>query len=264
LSCCVYTSLQQISSGGSHRITDMWRTGSTIAHFNSGKHKSTSTSDKDSATLASRKGSDNTHKAGSTKLSTVDTLAVHEAAQSLLSYVMNDADGETNADTDVTMNADSDMSTAGDDLYVQMKELYISTPPPFKSLLPSHVAKNDNNNSNKLCDRLRNDIQVLQRDPNLLTAVNTLLKQALPILAHQASTDHTSHTNTNCTTTTTTSITVQQAKKGLLALSMCRIMHALPTKLLPATAWRDRSDAWGSHKDVDFDQLLTFVVQELH
>ena len=259
LSCCVYTSLQKISSGGSHRISDMWRTGSTIAHYNSGKHKTSENGTKDSAAQVSRKSNNKTETA---KLSTVDTLAVHEAAQSLLSYVMNDADGETNADSDVAMRSDNEVTTPGDELYVQMKDMYISTPPPFRSILPTNGAKTDSS-SNKLCDRLRNDIQVLQRDPNLLTAVNTLLKQALPILAHQASTDHISHSNTN-TSTTSSSITVQQAKKGLLALSMCRIMHALPTKLLPATAWRDRSDAWGSHKDVDFDQLLTFVVQELH
>lgn len=265
LSSAVYDALLKIASGGSSRIVDMWRTGKTIAHYT---ETTAAAADTDASGKSGKSGSSLKHSSAPSVEAVVRTssevVALHGAAQSLLSYVMSDADGEAAAD-----GVDSADSERLDALSAEMRNMYLSTPVPFQTLLQNDDGDGDGVDGravSKLQERLRNDVHLLKRDPNLLTAVNMILKQCVPLLSHQASVDsvrRASHSGTDsaegggCFTV----VSVQAAKAELLALCMCRIFHALPTRLLPASAWRDRSDAWGRYKDVSFEQMLSFIIQ---
>lgn len=260
LSHAVFDALLKIASGGSHRIVDMWRTGRTIAHYtDSAQDKTGAKASAPGKPFSGVKSS----AACAPVRSVSESVALHGAAQSLLSYVMSDADGEAGADTHDSDNLDA--------LSSEMRDMYLATPVPFQTLLQGGEGDGQENRSVcKLQDRLRNDVQLLQRDPNLLTAVNVMLKQCVPLLSHQASVDSVRRANLSGAAVAsensrgaTALVSVQAAKSELLALCMCRILHALPTRLLPASAWRDRSDAWGRYKDTSFEQMLTFIAQEL-
>jgi hypothetical protein len=144
-----------------------------------------------------------------------------------------------------------------------MLDRYLSTPGPFELSLHAEEASTAGKGTSasasvaKLKAAVRDGVNVLQRDPSMLTAVNTILKSCVGLLTHQSRLD------VSASSDRPTAPSVQLAKKELLALCMCRVLHALPTRLFPAIAWRDRSDAWGSFKNVEFEELYAFILEQL-
>jgi hypothetical protein len=244
----VHGSLLKIAVGGSHRIVDMWKATSTIAHFTARCAVKTLPAPGIVASKTESKG-----KAAEVEGPRLSPASVHSAAQSLLGYVISDADGGT---------AGSDVG-AENSLDREMLNLYLSTPGPFELSLhapepASTTAKDAGASVIKLRSSVRNGVNVLQRDPSMLTAVNTILKSCVGLLTHQSRLDVTAQSDGG-----QHAPSVQYAKKELLALCMCRVLHALPTRLLPAIAWRDRSDAWGSFKNVEFEALYAYILEQL-
>jgi hypothetical protein len=250
----VHTSLQRIATGGSQRIIDMWRATTTISQYTV------------STVVTSRKEAKTAHTsakeqpASEHKASHHSPAEVHGAAQSLLSHVMSDADGCNTATTDVS--ADSNGTV---DLSTRLVSEYLQATGPFEESLQTltdSVKSGDAKAASKLRERVRDCVNMLQRDPSLQTAVNTILKCAVRVLGAANS----GHATTSIVAGTNNAATVSAvtARRELQALCMCRIMHALPTRLLAAAAWRDRSEAWGCLKHVAFGELYAFVLGQLN
>lgn len=260
LADAVRTSLQRIADGGSQRIVDMWRATSTIAQFTAANGGD---SDKVRGT---RVGGNKTSGAGGAGARSAAVTAepqqqppdpspsaVHSAAQGLLSHVMNDADGGNNSDSGSSNQAEMD------DLSTRMLSLYVDASGPFETSLQSSgssdagESKNAKADASKLRDRVRDCVTMLQRDPSVLTVVNNIMKGSGRLLS-QLSRGGDGNQPVSA---------VASARRELQALCVCRILHALPTRLLPATVWRDRSDVWGSYRHVAFEELYAFVLEQL-
>jgi hypothetical protein len=251
----VHTTLQRIATGGSQRIIDMWRATTTISQYTV---STVVTPRKDTKPgYVSTKDPASEHKA-----SQHSPAEVHGAAQSLLSHVMSDADGCNPATTDVSAdnNGTGDLSTC-------LVSEYLQATGPFEESLqsPTDSVKGDEAKAaSKLRERVRDCVNMLQRDPSLLTAVNTILKCAVRVLSAANSGQSMTSTATGLDNVGKVAVSAVTARRELQALCMCRIMHALPTRLLAAAAWRDRSEAWGCLKHVAFGELYAFVIELLN
>ena len=262
LSGAVQESLHTIAAGGSSRIVDMWRATHTISCFTAQASKS--------AERASVEAGEVTDVTASGTVPHCTPAAVHSAAQSLLSYVMSDADSSSSDNNSSAVTTTAAVPVSGsevDSLSAAMLDMYLTTPGPFSvSLLCSTAITSCSNSSSnessaaanaaKLREQVRDTAMVLQRDPTVMTAVNCILKSCLPVLAHHNSQQHRDSANS-------TDTSVVYAKKALVSLCICRILHALPTKLFPTGVWRDRSEAWGSCRHVQFDELFEYVLNVL-
>jgi hypothetical protein len=250
----VHSSLQRIATGGSQRIVDMWRATTTISQYTVSTVVTPRIEAKRGHTSAKE------HPAIEHKASQHSPAEVHGAAQSLLSHVMSDADGCNSATTDVS--ADSNGTV---DLSTRLVSEYLQATGPFEESLQTltdSVKGGDAKAASKLRERVRDCVNVLQRDPSLQTAVNTILKCAVRVLS--AASSGLTTTSTVAGTNNAATVSAVTARRELQALCMCRIMHALPTRLLAAAAWRDRSEAWGCLKHVAFGELYAFVIELLN
>jgi hypothetical protein len=251
----VHTSLQCIATGGSQRIIDMWRATTTISQYTV------------STVVTPRKETKTAHTsakeqpASEHKATQHNPAEVHGAAQSLLSHVMSDADGCNTTTTDI--NADCDESV---DLSTRLVSEYQQATGPFEVSLQAPAdgtRSEDVKAASKLRERVRDCVNMLQRDPSLLTAVNTILKCAVRVLSAASSGHATTSIVAGTDNVGTVAVSAVTARRELQALCMCRIMHALPTRLLAAAAWRDRSEAWGCLKHMAFGELYVFVLEQL-
>jgi hypothetical protein len=248
----VHTTLQRIATGGSQRIVDMWRATTTISQYT---ESTVVTPRKDTKTAhVSTKGDPAIeHKATQHK-----PAEVHGAAQSLLSHVMSDADGCNTATTSADSNRTGDLS-------IRLVGEYRQATGPFEVSLQSpidSVKSEEAKAATKVRERVRDCVNMLQRDPSLLTAVNTILKCAVRVLT--AASSGLATTSAVAGTDNSATVSAVTVRRELQALCMCRIMHALPTRLLAAAAWRDRSEAWGCLKHVAFGELYAFVLEQLN
>jgi hypothetical protein len=250
----VHTTLQRIATGGSQRIIDMWRATTTISQYTVSTVV-TPRKDTKTAHVSTNGGPVSEHKA-----SQHSPAEVHGATQSLLSHVMSDADGcdTTNNDVSAGSNGTGDLST-------RLVGEYLQATGPFEASLQTPtdgVEGGDAKAASKLRERVRDCVNMLQRDPSLLTAVNTILKCSVRVLT--AASSGLATTSAFAGTNNAATVSAVTARRELQALCMCRIMHALPTRLLAAAAWRDRSEAWGCLKHVAFGELYAFVSEQLN
>ena len=52
---------------------------------------------------------------------------------------------------------------------------------------------------------------------------------------------------------------------GTLHLYTARVLHGLPSRLLPANAWReDQAGLWGRYRHVAFDDIIRCLHEERH
>ena len=56
---------------------------------------------------------------------------------------------------------------------------------------------------------------------------------------------------------------IRHGSKDLLALLVARILHGLPSKLLPAAAWRELSGSWSQYRHYTFESVLTMITHTL-
>ena len=56
---------------------------------------------------------------------------------------------------------------------------------------------------------------------------------------------------------------LRQGSRDLLALLIARILHGLPSKLLPAAAWRELSGSWSQYRHYTFESVLTMTTNTL-
>ena len=56
---------------------------------------------------------------------------------------------------------------------------------------------------------------------------------------------------------------LRQGSKDLLALLIARILHGLPSKLLPAAAWRELSGSWSQYRHYTFESVLDMTTNTL-
>lgn len=55
---------------------------------------------------------------------------------------------------------------------------------------------------------------------------------------------------------------LEEGKRELLALLITRILHGLPSKLLPTSAWKDQTGGcWSKYRGKSFESLLKTVIQ---
>ena len=161
---------------------------------------------------------------GGSKLSGASVVALHEGVQSLLGFVMMDGEKEE-------MTVESAQTSAQDSvnsLAELMKSTLLSTPSPFKD---SELNLSCGETNYRSCGD-GSFVQVVSRKC-LFVERRT---QSTGCEEHQSAQDATqscsSSRSSGSVGKSDENATIQQGKNELLALCICCILHALPTRLL--------------------------------
>jgi hypothetical protein len=288
----VSSTLQVITLGGSKRLVDMWCTGKTVAHYTSCRSISEETSRKMGGGTGGggggllqrqrlqREQAESTLQQQQKFSTAAEIKELFGAVQSLLGFAMEVEENEilsgkavftsNNTETAEMVMEEKEGDAIAVSLADQMQRMYVSCPGPFKPLSSENILASSSSSSkvavharntevDKVLSSIYRDVSFLKRDPVLLTVVNTIMRECTELLTHQATIDSKLQASTVSPTGT-----LKAARNELLAMCICRIMHALASRQFPANEWRDRaSDVWGSYKDYDFSQLLQIVSQNI-